>query len=104
MPKTDMPIAAPTIVTGYQYGDDNGFIGEYSFENNRDKDAIHLPPRTTLQAPPRNLPVDQEAAWDGNTWVIRKVALSWLLDRALPDADDTMQRDPALPDEVASGN
>lgn len=104
MANTDMPITVPTILTGYQYGDDNGFIGEYHFENNRDKDDIHLPPRTTLQAPPRPLPVDQEAAWDGAQWIIRNVALSWLLNRALPVVDDIMQRDDVLPDEAASGD
>ena len=35
-------------ITGYQWGNQNRFIGEYTIINNLDKDDIHLPPNTTL--------------------------------------------------------
>ncbi|MEB0137988.1 MULTISPECIES: hypothetical protein [unclassified Undibacterium] len=72
-----------THVTGYQWGDDGGYIGPYQFEKNRDKPEIHLPPRTTLLAPPGDLPVDLEAAWDGSQWICRRLCLSYLPDRVL---------------------
>lgn len=67
------------LITGYQYGDDMSYIGTYTFDGNLDRWALHLPPKTTLKAPPANLPVDQEAVWDGNDWTIRHVAMSWLI-------------------------
>lgn len=45
--------AQPDTVTGYQYSPESGqFIGEYTFPNNKDKEEVHLPPNTTLEAPP----------------------------------------------------
>jgi hypothetical protein len=67
------------MITGYQWGDNQSYIGPYSFANNLDKDEIHLPPKTTLKAPPTGLPVDQEAAWDGADWIVRNVAPSWAI-------------------------
>lgn len=43
---------ATEIITGFQWGDGNRFIGPYEFENNKDQEAIHLPPKTTLIEPP----------------------------------------------------
>jgi hypothetical protein len=77
----------PTLITGYQYGDNGQFIGEYRFEKNRDKEEIHCPPCTTLQPPPTNLPVDEEAYFDGKQWQVRRLSLSWLPDRELPDLE-----------------
>lgn len=58
------------IITGYQWGDDNTFIGEYIFPNNLDKEDIHLPPRTTLIAPPKTTN-KQVASWDGEKWILQ---------------------------------
>jgi hypothetical protein len=55
------------FITGYQYGDKKEYSGEYHFPNNLDKEKIHLPPNTTLIAPP--IP---EAGffpkWNGEAW------------------------------------
>ena len=79
---------APIIITGYQYGDYGHFIGEYRFEKNRDKPAIHMPPRTTLEPPPNDHDMDQEPFFNGKAWEIRKLALPWLPDRELPTERD----------------
>ena len=65
---------------GYQWGDDNSFIGTYAFPNNRDQETVHLPPKTTLIAPPMNLAVGIEAAFDPATqsWVTRDEVLDWM--------------------------
>lgn len=55
------------IITGYQYGEENQFIGEYRFENNLDRDEIYMPPKTTLVAPPE-IPEGMRAIWDGASW------------------------------------
>jgi hypothetical protein len=83
----------PAMVTGYQYGDDGQFIGEYRFEKNRDKEGIHCPPCTTLQPPPIELPVDEEAYFDGQQWQVRRLALSWLPDRELPVEEEVTHDD-----------
>ena len=69
------------LIIGYQWGDDGTYIGPYTFQNNRDKKDIHLPPRTTLTPPPEQIAVDEEAAWDGEQWVVRRLSLSHLPDR-----------------------
>jgi hypothetical protein len=68
------------MITGYQWGDDGSFIGPYAFPNNLDQEAIHLPPCTTLIAPPTDVPAGMEAAWDAFTedWVMREEDLSWM--------------------------
>jgi len=58
------------FITGYQYGDNMRFSCVYVFPNNLDKDEIHVPPRTTLIAPPSNIAPGKEAMWTGQTWVI----------------------------------
>jgi hypothetical protein len=58
-------------ITGYQWGDDNRFIGTYVFPNNQDKEDIHLPPNTTLIAPPTEYPVGSVPCWNGESWVIK---------------------------------
>lgn len=64
MPKQKM------MITGYQYSPTtNAFIGEYQFPNNEDKDEIHMPPYTTLDAPPR-CQAGEWPTWDGTKWVI----------------------------------
>lgn len=81
--------AAPEKITGYQWGDDSRFIGIYTFDNNADKEEIHLPPRTTLEAPPVGMAVDEEAAWSERLghWIVRRVAMSHLPDREVPHVD-----------------
>lgn len=86
-PQSDMPevTAQKTItLTGYQYGDSGQFIGPYQFEKNKDKEEVHLPPRTTLTAPPSALAVDEEVWFDGEDWAVRKLNLFWLPDRETP--------------------
>lgn len=77
----------PIIVTGYQYGDHGHFIGEYQFEKNLDKEEVHCPPRTTLLAPPTDLPVDRETYFDGEQWQVRLLTLPWLPERVLPETE-----------------
>ena len=67
-------------LTGYQWGENGNYIGPYSFDNNLDKEAIHLPPRTTLTPPP-NVAIDQEAVWNGKEWQVRRLSMSHLPDR-----------------------
>ena len=55
------------LITGYQYGDNKRFSCVYIFPDNLDKDEIHLPPNTTLIAPP-DLSENQDALWDGTMW------------------------------------
>ena len=50
-------------IIGYQFGEYNQFIGEYSFPNNMDKDEIHLPNNTTLVKPPK-IKDGFEAIWN----------------------------------------
>jgi hypothetical protein len=88
MENQDQALAVqPKPVTGYQWGDCGRFIGPYTFESIGDK--VHLPPRTTLQAPPENLAVDQEAAWDAerSRWIPRRIAMAHLPDREVPNVD-----------------
>jgi hypothetical protein len=60
------------FVTGYQFGPEKGeFRGEYRFPNNKDKIAVHVPPYTTLVAPPKTVPEGQYPYWDGAKWVLR---------------------------------
>jgi hypothetical protein len=54
------------IITGYQYGSNKRFIGEYKFPQHKDH-VIQVPPNTTLVAPPV-IPEGKEALWDGKSW------------------------------------
>lgn len=83
----------PAMITGYQYGDDGQFIGKYRFEKNRDKEEIHCPPCTTLQPPPTDLPVDEEAYFDGQQWQVRRLSMAWLPDRELPPQPEETSHD-----------
>ena len=56
-----------TMIKGYQYKSNKRFSGDYEFPNNLDKEEIHMPPNTTLVAPPV-IPVGKEAIWDGTSW------------------------------------
>lgn len=69
-----------TMVTGYQYGDDCSYIGVYQFPNNEDQKAVHLPPNTTLIAPPVNIAAGYEAAFNVDTgqWHVRLEDLGWM--------------------------
>lgn len=61
------------LITGYQYGDNDGFTGVYVFPNNLDKDDIHMPPNTVLNEPPLSeLKPGEECAWNGKKWFIRQ--------------------------------
>lgn len=59
-------------ITGYQWGEAMRFIGPYTFPHNGDAENIHMPPNTTLIAPPPTGP-GQFAEWDaeGGTWLLR---------------------------------
>jgi len=83
------PAEMPDQITGYQWGDCGRYIGPYTFENNRDQERVHLPPRTTLVAPPTGLPVDEEAAWEParGRWIVRRIAMAHLPDREVPNVD-----------------
>ncbi len=63
---------------GYQWGDDLSYIGLYEFPIPPNGMA-HVPPRTTLVAPPE-VPEGYEAAMDLNSgsWVVRPEDLSWM--------------------------
>jgi hypothetical protein len=56
-----------TTIKGYQYKNNKRFSGEYEFPNNLDKEEIHMPPNTTLVAPPA-IPEGKEALWGGKSW------------------------------------
>jgi len=56
-----------TMIKGYQYKSNKRFGGDYEFPNNFDKEEIHMPPNTTLIAPPV-IPEGKEALWDGTSW------------------------------------
>lgn len=63
---------AEDLITGYQYGPEKGeFRGEYRFPNNMDKDEIHVPPFTTLVAPPADVPFGKYPCWDGKKWILK---------------------------------
>ncbi|WP_367846998.1 hypothetical protein [Rhodoferax sp. WC2427] len=68
------------LVTGYQWGADFSYIGMYQFPDNMDREPVHLPPNTTLQAPPAGLAAGKEAAFDttAGAWVVRDEDLSWM--------------------------
>lgn len=55
------------LIKGYQYGDEKQYIGEYEFEDNLDKEDVHIPPRTTLIPPPA-VPEGMRAVWNGTSW------------------------------------
>lgn len=57
------------FVTGYQYGTDNQFIGEYSIPAYDEIDLV-LPPNTTLIKPPVASD-QQEAIWNGKKWNLK---------------------------------
>lgn len=84
VPATPNTSMEPVIITGYQYGDYGHYIGTYRFEKNKDKDDIHIPPRTTLKPPPTEFQTDEEVHFDGTDWAIRKITLPWLPERAIP--------------------
>jgi len=64
------------MIVGYQWGDNKAYMCTYSFPNNLDKEEIHLPPNTTLIAPPI-VEDNKEAFWSGTKWDIRdKLPLS----------------------------
>lgn len=56
-----------TMIKSYQYKSNKRYSGIYEFPNNLDKEEIHIPPNTTLVAPPV-IPEGKEALWDGKVW------------------------------------
>ena len=56
-----------TMIKGYQYKSNKRYSGIYEFPNNLDKEEIHMPPNTTLVAPPA-IPEGKEVLWDGKGW------------------------------------
>lgn len=65
-----------TKVTGYQWGDNGAYIGPYVFDVVGD--VPHVPPNTTIVAPPSAMAAGKEAAWDGAAWVVRNKDLGWM--------------------------
>lgn len=65
-------------IIGYQWGDDLSYIGTYEFPVPPNGEP-HMPPRTTLVAPPV-VPDGYEAAMDvsSGTWIVRPEELSWM--------------------------
>lgn len=58
------------MITGYQWMPADGkFRCVYEFPNNMDKEEIHMPPFTTLIAPPVMEP-GYEAFWTGESWIV----------------------------------
>lgn len=60
-----------TMLKGYQWSPVDGrFIGEYEFPDNKDRVEVHLPPLTTLTAPPTDVPCGCCVFWREGAWVI----------------------------------
>ena len=73
---TDFPLVIlPEIITGYQYGVGNVFIGPYHFSKNLDQETLHLPPNTTLIEPPA-IPDGKLAVWDSSGWILQAIPMS----------------------------
>ncbi len=69
---------AETLITGYNYMEDGTFSGVYKFPKNGDKEAVHLPPFTTLTPPPF-IPAGKKAVWTGAAWLLQTLPLPmWL--------------------------
>lgn len=69
------------MITGYQYGPLSGeFRCVYAFPNNKDKEEIHMPPYTTLVAPPDDIPVGKHAFWNGSSWEIKDDTITIKID------------------------
>lgn len=57
------------IITGYQWSPVSMlYIGIYQFPNNLDQEKVHMPPWTTLTAPPKFDAKTQIPRWDGTSW------------------------------------
>jgi hypothetical protein len=61
------------LITGYQWMANKKFGGIYEFPNNKDKEEIHMPPNTTLIAPPLDIPEGKEIYWTGTEWGFRDI-------------------------------
>ena len=60
-----------TTITGYQYSPESmRYTGPYTFPNNLDKKAVHLPPNTVLDEPPAT-PAGKAAFREDGAWVVR---------------------------------
>jgi hypothetical protein len=62
---------AQQLIKGYQWMANMAYGGIYEFPRNLDKVQVHLPPNTTLVAPPAIIPEGQEAYWNGTQWALR---------------------------------
>lgn len=72
---TESPLVIlPEIITGYQYGVGNVFIGPYQFPKNLDQETLHLPPNTTLIEPPA-IPAGMLAVWDVSVWILKAIPM-----------------------------
>jgi|PlaIllAssembly_1097288.scaffolds.fasta_scaffold00627_6 hypothetical protein len=60
----------PPFVTGYSIMADGMYGGVYQFPNNLNSLEIHVPPMTTLDAPPV-AGVGEAAFWNGSEWELR---------------------------------
>jgi len=76
-------MATELFIKGYQWSPvTKKFIGDYDFPNNQDKEDIHLPPNTTLTAPP-SVTSGFCAFWIDGSWVV--------------DTDPDLPQKPTLP-------
>ena len=73
------------MITGYQYGPvHKDFRCVYEFPNNMDKEEIHMPPFTTLVAPPE-IPAGMMAYWNDTEWELREDIISLKVDPILDE-------------------
>jgi hypothetical protein len=84
-----------TMIKGYQYKSNKRYSGIYEFPNNLDKEEIHMPPNTTLVAPP-TIPAGKEALWDGKGWSLVDEELLPVDPRSIPPEVEQIER-PAPP-------
>ena len=88
------------MIKGYQYKSNKRYSGIYEFPNNLDKEEIHMPPNTTLVAPPV-IPEGKEALWDGIGWSLVDEELAPVDSRSNPP--EPIQQELPVP-PVADGN
>lgn len=61
------------MITGHQFSPVDGrYVGAYDFPDNKDQDEVHLPPFTTLDAPPA-CDEGHAAFWQNGFWVVRAI-------------------------------
>lgn len=61
-----------SLITCYQWMDNKTYAGIYEFWHFDKFETIELPARSTLIAPPEDIPEGSEAFWTGIAWDIRE--------------------------------